>query len=103
MARKRSLASQSRLVGQEGSLRKSSKISTLIANDIALLKLLSDAVAQDQELLLRVETECAKVGLGLKGPKTKNLTYNIDAHPPLVYHTPLVTRNDITLEEKGEF
>ena len=70
------------------------------ADDIALL---SDAVAQAQELLLRVEDECARVGLGLNGPKTKYLTYNIDAHPPLVRHTPLVTRNGTTLEEKVDF
>ena len=70
------------------------------ADDIALL---SDAVSQAQELLLRVETECARVGLGLNGPKTKYLMYNIDAHPPLVRHTPLVTRNGTTLEEKVDF
>ncbi|CAJ1055842.1 uncharacterized protein LOC110241963 [Xyrichtys novacula] len=56
------------------------------ADDIALL---SDAVEQAQELLLRVETECNKVGLGLNGPKTKYLAYNIDDHPPLVRHSPL--------------
>ena len=36
------------------------------ADDIALL---SDAIEQAQELLLRVEQECSKVGLGLNGPK----------------------------------
>ena len=50
-----------------------------------------------------METECARVGLGLNGPKTKYLTYNIDAHPPLVRHAPLVTRNGTTLEEKEDF
>ncbi|XP_020903545.1 uncharacterized protein LOC110241963 [Exaiptasia diaphana] len=49
------------------------------ADDIALL---SDAIIQAQELLLRVETECSKVGLGLNGPKTKYLAYNIDVHTP---------------------
>ena len=65
MARKRSLASQLRLVGQDGILKKVIE-DLFFDNDFALLNLLSDAVAQDQELLLRVETECAKVGLRLK-------------------------------------
>ena len=47
------------------------------ADDIALL---SDAIAQAQELLSRVETECKKVGLGLNGPKTKKtLVANCDS------------------------
>ena len=54
------------------------------ADDIALI---SDAI---KPALLRVETECYKVGLGLNGPKTKYLTYNIDEHPPLVRYSPLV-------------
>ena len=70
------------------------------ADNIALL---SDAVHQAQELLLRVETECSKVGLGLNGPKTKYLTYNIDGHPPLVRHSPLCTRNGTVLEQKSDF
>ncbi|CAJ1087270.1 Craniofacial development protein 2 [Xyrichtys novacula] len=70
------------------------------ADDIALL---SDTVEQAQELLLRVETECNKVGLGLNGPKTKYLAYNIDDHPPLARHSPLVTRNGTVLEEKNDF
>ena len=64
------------------------------ADDIALL---SDAIIQAQELLLRVETECSKVGLGLNGPKTKYLAYNIDVH------TPLVTRSGTVLEQKDDF
>ena len=48
------------------------------ADDIALL---SDAIEKAQELLLRVETECNRVGLGLNGPNTKYLTYNTDDHP----------------------
>ena len=70
------------------------------ADDIALL---SDAVQQAQELLHRVETECNKVGLGLNGPKTKYLAYNIDDHPPLVRHSPLVTRSGTVLEQKNDF
>ncbi|KXJ18978.1 hypothetical protein AC249_AIPGENE19925 [Exaiptasia diaphana] len=63
------------------------------ADDIALL---SDAIIQAQELLLRVETEYSKVGLGLNDPKTKYLAYNIDVH------TPLVTRSGTVLEQKDD-
>ena len=38
-------------------------------------------------LLLRVDTEYNKSDLGVNGPKTKYLTYNIDEHPPLVRHS----------------
>ena len=48
------------------------------ADDIALL---SDDIENAQELLLRVETECNKVGLGLNGPKTKYLAYNTVTDP----------------------
>jgi exonuclease III len=64
------------------------------ADDIALL---SDAVKQAQELLLRVEEECAYVGLGLNGPKTKYLKYNIDDN------TPLRTSDGTVLECKDDF
>ncbi|GFS09497.1 hypothetical protein ElyMa_001300100 [Elysia marginata] len=36
------------------------------------ISLLYDTVEQAQELLLRVEQECSRVGLGLNGLKTKN-------------------------------
>ena len=45
------------------------------ADDIALL---SDEIAQAQELLLTVEKECKKVGLVLNAKKTKSVAYNID-------------------------
>ena len=64
------------------------------ADDIALL---SDAIQQAQELLTRVESECKKVGLGLNGPKTKALTYNIDNPPQLC------TRDGTKLEYKDDF
>ena len=38
-------------------------------------------------LLLRVDTECNKSDLGVNGPKTRYLTYNIDEHPPLARHS----------------
>ena len=64
------------------------------ADDIALL---SDAIEEAQELLSRVETECNKVGLGLNGPKTKSLAYNIENPPPLR------TRDGTELEYKRDF
>ena len=65
--------------------------------DIALIALISDAVAEAQELLTRVETECKKVGLGLNGPKTKCLSYNIESPQPLY------TRDGTELEYKADF
>ena len=44
------------------------------ADDISLL---SDEMVQAQELLGRVETECAKVGLRLNPKKTEYLTFNL--------------------------
>ena len=64
------------------------------ADDISLI---SDAVAEAQELLTRVETECKKVGLGLNGPKTKCLSYNIESPQPLY------TRDGTELEYKSDF
>ena len=52
-------------------------------------------LTQAKELLLRVETECSKVGLGLNGPKPKYSTYNIEEG-----HAPLHTRAGMILEEK---
>ena len=63
------------------------------ADDIALL---SDGIKQAQELLLRVERECSKVGLRLNGPKTKYLVYNIDQHA-------LQTLDGTTLEVQDDF
>ena len=64
------------------------------ADDIALL---SDAIKQAQELLLRVETECNKVGLGLNGPKTKFLAYNVEGE------LQLCSRDGTVLEQKDDF
>ena len=44
------------------------------ADDIDLL---SDGMVQEQKLLSRVETECAKVGLRLNPKKTEYLTFNL--------------------------
>ena len=50
------------------------------ADDIALL---SDEIQQAQELLLRVEGECKKVGLGINAKKTKGLAFNFEDPAPL--------------------
>ena len=67
---------------------------TDFADDIALL---ADAVKEAQELLTSVETECKKVGLGINGPKTKALAYNIENPQPL--HT----SDGTALEYKDDF
>ena len=64
------------------------------ADDIALL---SDDIEKSQKLLLRVETECNKVGFSLNGLKTKYLAYNTATDPPLR------TRASIVLERKDDF
>ena len=64
------------------------------ADDISLI---SDEIKQAQELLLSVEDECWKVGLGLNGPKTKFLAYNIEVKQPL--HT----KDGTILEQKDDF
>ena len=64
------------------------------ADDIALL---SDAINQAQELLHKVEGECRKVGLGLNGPKTKSIAYNVEDL------TPLKTLDGTVLEWKDDF
>ena len=50
------------------------------ADDISLL---SDEIRQAQDLLSSVESECKNVGLGLNGPKTKFMAYNIEIVQPL--------------------
>ena len=67
---------------------------TDFADDIALL---ADAVKEAQELLTSVETECKKVGLGINGPKTKALAYNIENPQPLRI------RDGSTLDYKDDF
>ena len=58
------------------------------ADDIALL---SDEIAQAQELLLTVEKECKKVGLVLNAKKTKSVGYNIDDPTPFsIFQLPII-------------
>ena len=64
------------------------------ADDISLL---SDEIEEAQQLLYSVERECKKVGLGLNGPKTKYLAYNIEDQQPLQ------TLDGTTLEKKDDF
>ena len=49
-----------------------------VADDIVLI---SDGMVQARELLSRVETECAKVGLRLNLKKTEYLTFNLPNEP----------------------
>ena len=65
------------------------------ADDISLL---SDNMEQAQELLKRVELECAKVGLRLNAKKTEVITYNT---PP--EHQPLTTAGGTVLKEVDDF
>ena len=64
------------------------------ADDISLL---SNEIAQAEELLHRVEYQCSKVGLGLNAPKTKYLAYNTPEP------TTLKTRGGVELERKQDF
>ena len=64
------------------------------ADDIALL---SDLIEEGQELLLSVEAECKKVGLGLNGPKTKYLEFNNESQ------VSLHTLDGTELEKKEDF
>ena len=50
-----------------------------------------------QKLLLGVETDCNKERLGLNGPKTKYIAYNIEAQ------LQLCTRDGAVLEQKDDF
>lgn len=65
------------------------------ADDISLL---SDSIKQAQELLSRVELECAKVGLRLNAGKTEVITYNV---PP--EHRPLTRARGTALREVDDF
>ena len=65
------------------------------ADDISLL---SNHMEQAQELLSRVESECAKVGLRLNAKKTEVITYNIQEE-----HPPLTTTGGTALKEVNDF
>ena len=51
-----------------------------------------------QELLTRVETECAKAGLRLNAKKTEYIAYNLPAE-----HPPLRTVDGTVLREVNDF
>ena len=61
---------------------------------------MSDCVeqAQEQELLNRVEVECAMVGLRLNAKKTEVITYN--SH---IDHQPITTSDGNALREVNDF
>ena len=65
------------------------------ADDICLL---SNHMEQAQELLSRVESECAMVGFRLNAKKTEVITYNIQTD-----HTPLTTSGGDALKEVNDF
>ena len=65
------------------------------ADDIGLL---SNNMMQAQDLLTRVEKECAKVGLALNAKKTEVITFG---QPP--NHPPLVTIGGSPLKEVEDF
>ena len=65
------------------------------ADDICLV---SKEVERAQELLSRVETECAKVGLRLNAKKTEYIAYNLPAE-----HPPIRTTEGIVLAEVKDF
>ena len=59
---------------------------------------MSKEVEQAQELLTRVEAECAKVGLRLNAKKTEFIAYNL---PP--EHPPLRTTEGAALRKVNDF
>ena len=77
--------------------RRSRRLPAVVITDLDYaddISLLSDRVEQAQELLTRVETECAKIGLRLNAKKTEVITYNIlPDHPPLLLWKKSMTSN----------
>ena len=59
---------------------------------------MSDGVELAQELLNRVEEECARVGLRLNSKKTEVIKYNI-----LPDHSPLKTAQGNALKDVSDF
>ena len=59
--------------------------------------LITEEIDQAQELLTRVEEECARVGLTLNAKKTEVMIYNTARHPPLR------TKDGSTLKVKEDF
>ncbi|KAJ8361351.1 hypothetical protein SKAU_G00178760 [Synaphobranchus kaupii] len=81
--------------------RRSRRYPTVVLTDLDYaddISLLSDHVEQAQELLNRVESECAKVGLWLNAKKTEVITYNIPSE-----HPPLTTTGGVALNEVKDF
>ena len=68
--------------------RRSRRFPAVVLTDLGYaddISLISDRGEHEQELLTRVETEFAKVGLRLNAKKTEVITYNIlPDHPPLI-------------------
>ena len=80
--------------------RRSSRHPAVVLTDLDYaddISLLSDSMEQAQELLNRVEIECAKVGLRLNAKKTEVITYNLPDH------SPLTTTEGAVLKEVKDF
>ncbi|KAJ4947922.1 hypothetical protein JOQ06_009951, partial [Pogonophryne albipinna] len=81
--------------------RRSRRHPTVVLTDLDYaddISLLSDIMEQAQELLNRVESECAKVDLRLNAKKTEVITYNI-----LPEHPRLTTTEGTVLKEVKDF
>ncbi|KAJ8346398.1 hypothetical protein SKAU_G00277990 [Synaphobranchus kaupii] len=80
--------------------RRSGRFPAIVLTDLDYaddISLISDRVEKAQELLTRVERECAKVGLGLNAKKTEVIAYNTPDH------LPLRTTGDTALREVSDF
>ena len=53
--------------------------------------------------MTRVEKECARLELGLSAKKTKVITYNIPAHPPLRINDVSVLKEPTDFENLGSW
>ncbi|KAJ8351146.1 hypothetical protein SKAU_G00226220 [Synaphobranchus kaupii] len=80
--------------------RRSGRFPAIVLTDLDYaddISLISDRVEKAQELLTRVERECAKVGLRLNAKKTEVIAYNTPDH------LPLRTTGDTALREVSDF
>ena len=100
-ALRQAISGRERELGFTITPRRSRRFPAVVLSDLGYaddISLISDRVEQAQELLTRVETECAKVGLRLNAKKTEVITYNI-----LPDHSPLITTGGIALKAVNDF
>ena len=99
-ALRRAVAGREEELGFTISRRKSRRHPKVVLTDLDFaddISLLSDEIEQAQDLLLSVEKECNKVGLGINAKKTKGLPFNIEDP------TPLHTANGTEIEWVKDF